>query len=1018
MATSDLSDSALNLLNSESSLPNPDQSCQVVSKSTQFSQNLSKLTQTSSSFFLNTKHQADIQARGLLNNWARRSSKTVTAEEASFHLGYKAKSGGILFIGQNGQVQFRPDKPWKNDGEKKAPKYRSPLGEFDAFLPPSPDNPLYWEIEALKREAFYINDVPYILLTEGIFKAIAGCSNGIPTISLLGVEQGLTGKAGDVEGKRFLVDALRSLAEAGFGFIIAFDADVATNPNVRAAERKLAKQLAKFKVPVRIITGAWPAASVIEGGEVKSTNGMDDFIQHKGIEEFRAILSKAKLFDENDSGLDGDSKDSDKKKRQLPPPSAIAEKLGEIYRDKLAWESEYQLWRHYGAKHDGLWGIETDETVKGLIHAHLRSQGLPGFAAGYVSSIATILKSDLEVTGWDEKTGLIPLRDGVLDQVTQKLKPHAPGYRFTWQLPFKWADRSVGCKPIEEFFLKITGNQDIAKVLLAICSAVVTRRADLQRFVEFIGGGGTGKSTCMAILRALAGSDNTVSSQLKHLENNQFETAKFYGKILALFPDSERWQGEISVLKQLTGQDPIRYERKGVQQCKDFIFNGMVVISANEAPESRDLTSGGERRKLTINLDTRVPEYQDRNLIKEFEPYLPGLLKLALDIPPEEVTRLVKHTDREVPALAVVKWRQLCETNPIAGWLDEKIILKPDAKAYIGLGEVEEAGRWLFANFCKYQQDNGHRNTATLKWFSKNLRDLLKNQMKADIREGRDRDGNYIEGIGLRCLLDPGSIYPRSVTKMPFCDGLMQDSDGFVTAETIGSAGFAGYDGFLENSNETENLQLETSLNAQKNQPCPADKGKNPSNPAHPAPVKASANTKPTQSGKNPSHQQKTSPLPASKFKVGDRVKITSDYPGSETFRGAEATVKEDSGKGDFEIEFDTEVPVVGGKPKKTLGVSGNFLIVIPSGKAEKKQHKEFEVADRVTITEHVAPTYKGAIGKIIGKRFLGRTHIKYEVQLDKAARGELSVAVEVPREWDGLTYLMPAPKTELPNPF
>jgi len=344
MTASDLSDSALNLLNSESSLPNSDQSCQALPESTQSCQELPKLTQTYSSFFLSTKHQANIQARGLLNSWARSTSKTVTAEEASFHLGYTAKSGGILFIGQNGQVQFLPDKAWKKDGEKKPPKYRSPLGEFDAFLPPSPDNPLYWEIEALKREAFYINDVPYILLTEGIFKAIAGCSNGIPTISLLGVEQGLTGKAHDVEGKRFLVDALRIFAEAGFGFIIAFDADVATNSNVREAQKKLAKQLAKFKVPVRIITGTWAAASVIEGGEVKNTKGMDDFIQHKGIEEFRAILTKAKLFDENDSGLDGDSGDSDKKKKQLPPPSVIAEKLGEIYRDKLAWESEYQLW--------------------------------------------------------------------------------------------------------------------------------------------------------------------------------------------------------------------------------------------------------------------------------------------------------------------------------------------------------------------------------------------------------------------------------------------------------------------------------------------------------------------------------------------------------------------------------------------------------------------------------------------------------------------------------------------------
>jgi hypothetical protein len=147
-------------------------------------------------------------------------------------------------------------------------------------------------------------------------------------------------------------------------------------------------------------------------------------------------------------------------------------------------------------------------------------------------------------------------------------------------------------------------------------------------------------------------------------------------------------------------------------------------------------------------------------------------------------------------------------------------------------------------------------------------------------------------------------------------------------------------------------------------------------------------------------------------------VKVTENYPGSETFKGAEATVREDLGKRGFELEFDTEIPVLCGKPKKFLVVSGDFLTVVPLVKTEKKQHRRFEVDDRVTITEHAAPTYKGAIGKIIGKRFLDRTHIKYEVQLDKAVRGQQSVVVEVPREWDGLTYLMPAPKTELPISF
>jgi putative DNA primase/helicase len=928
MTTSDLSNSALNLLNNESILPDAEQSCQELPESTQFCQELPKVTQTYSS--ISDKHLAEwVQGSGVdpgivdLKRCLRslRDRAVVAARlgwkkySDNLPLGWWVSGLDLTTMKHQSFGQYKPDEEIRlNVEDEDTQKYLTPkkdLGPYDAIALPHATDKNYWQ---------RILDDPSIPidLDEGGKKSGAGMTCGFPSLALCGVTMW--------QFKGELVSNLAALAVPGRTFRIRFDMDVLTKKEVRLEVKKLVKTLEKRDCSV--LVAMWNPELGLK---------IDDVLVKHGPEMVKKIMADAVPYPQWLKSLEAQMKESDsstvegkkKEKKELPPPSVIAEKLGEIYRDKLAWESEYQLWRHYGAKHDGLWGVETEETVKGLIHAYLRSQGLPGFAAGYVSSIATILKSDLEVTDWDEQTGLIPLQDGVLNQVTQKLKPHAPGYRFTWQLPFKWSDRSVGCEPIEKFFLKITGNQDIANVLLAICSAVVTRRADLQRFVEFIGGGGTGKSTCMAILRALAGSDNTVSSQLKHLENNQFETAKFYGKILALFPDSERWQGEISVLKQLTGQDPIRYERKGVQQCKDFIYNGMVVISANEAPESRDLTSGGERRKLTIHLDTRVPEYQDRNLIKEFEPYLPGLLKRVLDIPREEVTRLIKHTDREVPALAAVKWQQLCETNPIAGWLDEKIILKPDAKAYIGLGDVEEAGRWLFANFCKYQQDNGHRNTVTLKWFSKNLRDLLKNQMKADIREGRDRDGNYIEGIGLRCLLDPGSIYPRSVTKMPFCDGLMKDGDGFVTAETIGSAGFAGCDGFLKNSNDTENLQLEISLNTQKNQPCPVDKGKNSSHPTHPASVKDSASINPTHSGKNPSHPPKTSPPPESKIKVGDTVQVRLDYRVNDELRGSRAVVLEDLGNGYYQIDFGRKIKISDAQSKQSFRMDKQWLQIV-----------------------------------------------------------------------------------------
>jgi phage/plasmid-associated DNA primase len=609
-------------------------------------------------------------------------------------------------------------------------------------------------------------------------------------------------------------------------------------------------------------------------GNLPKSNGMDiaDWIADYKLSADdikKAVISKtetfrAKLQKQFPAPVEGEQVEEKPKKATLPPPNVAADALAELYRDKLAWESEYQLWRHYGAKHDGAWGEETPESVRGLVHAYLRSlPDQPAFNAGYVSSVITILQSDLEAKDWNEQQGLIPLRDGVLHQSTLELHPHSPGYRFTWQLPFSWADRGIGCDPIEEFLLRITGSPEIAEVLLCYLAAIVTRRADLQRYLELIGGGGTGKSTYMALAKALAGDENAVSSQLKLLESNQFETAKFYRKLLVLFPDSERWQGEVSVLKQLTGQDPMRYERKGIQQCKDYVYQGMVILSANEPPESSDRTSGQERRKLTIGLDNRIPEYEGRNLAEEFRQYLPGLLKRALEIPRQRVTDLIKYTDRNVPALAQKKWAQLIETNPIAAWVDECVIVSCDAKGYIGKDDPEQSARWLYANFCKFQRESGHRGVPPVKRFSANLRDLLKNQMKVSVEERRDRSGAFIQGIGLRCFYDPnGTEHQRPITKgncdnnSGDCDGFEEKCDGFVTDETLTSDGCDGCDGFLENqgiSEKNQKIATELTTDEKPNQCCVGESEKNPSYPSHPSLVSIPAVTNPSQGETNPS---------------------------------------------------------------------------------------------------------------------------------------------------------------------
>ena len=694
--------------------------------------------------FLTPEHEAHIAGRGLLNPWARECSFSASIAQASLY-GISTKSAGILFIGQNGQVQYRPDIREPKRGKKEPPKYLTSVGEFDAFVPPSPDNPLYWEIEALKREAFYINDVPYILLTEGVFKALAGCSNGIPTISLLGVEQGLTGKARDPENQRFLVPALRKLAEAGFGFIIAFDADAATNPNVRAAERSLAKQLAKFNVPVRSITGAWPAASVIESGEVKNTKGMDDFIEHKGIEEFRAILSKAKLFGE---GSSGDAEGS--KKSNLPSSDAMARQIAEDYRDKLAFNNEVLCWYRYEAESPGIWAPETDEYIESIIYQIIKSKGIINIPPSYIGATVRFLRHNLIERKWKSRTDLLPFQNGALEIATGKLYPHSPGNKFTWAFPRPHSIVATDWGKIREWLDFAThGNTHIQNLLLAFAAATLKGRADIQKFLHLIGIGGSGKGTFCRLLISLIGIENTHSSTLDDWCGNRFEAAQAYGKRLLIFPDEDKGVRSLGKFKQLTGGDWLRAEEKGKKPFK-FKFEGMVAVASNFPIFGADNSSGMSRRTIAVPFDAVVGRNARRNLDKDFAPELPAFTNYLLSLDDAWVENILRGV-MEIPEIGVQFWESKIREDSIAGFLNDKLILDPLAQ--VSIGDSPNADGTLYQAYHQYCSDQGHKPQA-VKNFSPNLIECASVILGWQIEKAHTKIGKIIKGLRLRTKAD------------------------------------------------------------------------------------------------------------------------------------------------------------------------------------------------------------------------------------------------------------------------
>jgi putative DNA primase/helicase len=154
---------------------------------------------------------------------------------------------------------------------------------------------------------------------------------------------------------------------------------------------------------------------------------------------------------------------------------------------------------------------------------------------------------------------------------------------------------------------------------------------DLQVSLHLIGPAGTGKSTLGWLAFVLVGKDNAITTKLKELESNRFETAGIYGRRLVAIEEADKYGGAVSVLKAMTGQDPLRLERKNQQQESSFIYEGQTLMMSNERLATTDYTSGIERRRMTVELTKRISKVeqarQERSRPRAGRSRLPALTR-------------------------------------------------------------------------------------------------------------------------------------------------------------------------------------------------------------------------------------------------------------------------------------------------------------------------------------------------------------------------------------------------------
>ena len=455
--------------------------------------------------------------------------------------------------------------------------------------------------------------------------------------------------------------------------------------------------------------------------------------------------------------------------------SRVASEIADILKNDLVYDEIGGDW--YSQK-NGLWSVISDQRALEKIMRVLDQKQPKGYGISKLNNIKSFLMIYLLLEKWASNRHLLPMANGVLDIETLKLMPYSHEHRFSWQLPYPY-DEDAKIEVIKRWLWDASG-QDMESInIIRAFFKMALIGGNVQKFLELIGGGGTGKSTLTRLLVAFIGEKNHTVTELKALETNRFEAAGLYGKRLVLINDSSRYGGEVSVLKALTGGDSIRLEKKNVQQSGSFVFDGVVVIASNEAIQTADYTSGLIRRRMPINFNRKVTDADKLKWREEggieavMHKELAGLLNWVLAMSDSEVKQAIGGINGE---MTQAQREHLIETNKIAAWIDDNLIINPKSELYVGksmkkqtdFNEINTARREkLYSNYEAWCDDYAVHPVA-IQRFTNNILDVC-GQLKMDVADlDRNRNGKRIRGLEIR--KDHHVTDATPITKKLLCD--------------------------------------------------------------------------------------------------------------------------------------------------------------------------------------------------------------------------------------------------------
>jgi P4 family phage/plasmid primase-like protien len=199
----------------------------------------------------------------------------------------------------------------------------------------------------------------------------------------------------------------------------------------------------------------------------------------------------------------------------------------------------------------------------------------------------------------------VPCKNGMLRVADRALLGFAPSFRRRNKLAVAYQPGAMCPRFLETLLAPALGGDDI-ELLQRWCGLALVGVNMAQRFVILTGTAGGGKGTLIRVINGIIGASN-VGTLRPDLLGERFELGRLLGKSLlygADVPDNFLNCKGASVLKALTGGDPVTLEFKGTNERPEIICRFNAIVTCNS--------------RLTVHLEGDAEAWRRRLVIIEY----------------------------------------------------------------------------------------------------------------------------------------------------------------------------------------------------------------------------------------------------------------------------------------------------------------------------------------------------------------------------------------------------------------